>query len=1602
MRRLPLVLVLVLLVHVFALGATRLHAQPIQPTRPAQPALRPTPPPVEPSVSSSPIAAETSAQQDESGAPPALAQWKPWVLAGAPDRDCPAAMVEGSLERLCAWPTRLQLDVDDFGGTFRAVWRLYSRSVVALPFAPRQGERDGGPLQAGGGWPVEVTVNGETVPVTRQEGRPVVMLEAGAYEIAGRLLWRGMPEALQTPPGVGVVALRKHGAALSAPRLDADGVLWLKEATDADAAPAPAEGDDVRVTITRLLADGQPAKLTTRLVLEVSGRFRTIEIPDVLMPATHRNNAKPFAVESPVALSLLPEGGVAVQAGPGRFVIEITTRMRGPVTQVGPVTAPYGVEAWAFRPAPGIRETALRGVVSVDPATTDLPAAWRGLQAFLVNPGDVVELEQLHRGAPPTRDVLNLRRDIWLDFDGQGATVRDAIQGSLATARALTMLPPGELGRVILNGEDQPLVSIGPEDHVGVLLYQSRTQLIAEARYPDYPDNPDNAGSAGADGAGGNTGGGGLRVSGWNTDFDTAQAVLHLPPGWSLFTAAGVDHVSDSWLMRWDLLELFLLCVITMAAWRLGSPVCAGLLFLFLLLAFQEPGAPRLTWLTLLIGLAGARYIPAGGGRGRAFLRHMAWGVYLAGVVGLGVIGLTFLVKQVDFALAPQLEQPWRSYDAGVARMVDQAVMEIAPAAPAPDGFEGRRAPQKQAAVSAKPKGREEMLQHDPEALVQTGPGLPDWRWRQVTLSWNGPVAGGVDTAGADSVAAFAQTYSLTLLPPAWNRGLCLARGVLLVLAALCVVDRRLFKPWGAGGASALAIRLKNRQGVEEPAGRVHQEQNEADADAHREDKGKPPRFTLRGFLLCLLVGMMCCMTTPKPASAQTSGEAAGHADAFPPHALLEAYADRVLAPSPCFPSCLGFPEFTVRIRESAGAAKAASDNATPLDSGSLAMELTVHAAAQTAFPLPEPQANADRRWQPYLVTVDGQPATGLLRRKGAVWVMLEQGVHTVRLQGPLPDASAFTLAFPFAPQRAAVEAEGWRALGLDPDGGVRGVLRFSRMQQAAEAADLDGSNTAETDSNATVDSKDALPQVEPFFRVTRELVLGLDWRVHTTVERLTAPETPAVVEIPLLAGESVITGGMDVRREDSAASRGQPNTAPGAGGVVTVSFGVGETTRQWRSRLSPVERLELTAAPAASAFPWVETWRLRVAPLWGISMVGAPMTQRFGPDGAWTPTWRPWPGERLVLDVRRPAAAPGEAMTMDAARFVMRVGERLDDCRLEFAVRASKGGRLTVTLPEEAEALALTLNGQPAPFQQTAPGVYAYGVSPGRQEVVWSWRQPRPGAGAGVVTPPAVDLGMGAVNVSQIIETPRDRWVLAVWGEPLMGPAVTFWSYLGAMLLVAWALSRAPWTPLRLWEWFLLGVGLSQVGPWAALLAVAWLPAFGARRTHPVRGGWFLFDVTQLVLAALLAVGLASLYTAVEQGLLGAPAMHVEGNGSTAQRLVWTQDRVDGALPSVGIFSAPLWVYRAVMLAWSLWLAASILRWLRWALGCYTTDGAWRKPARLRRRREEAATPQREAENPTNNRPQDASPAATQADGTKDDGKDDGKGGAGQPDPKA
>lgn len=606
-----------------------------------------------------------------------------------------------------------------------------------------------------------------------------------------------------------------------------------------------------------------------------------------------------------------------------------------------------------------------------------------------------------------------------------------------------------------------------------------------------------------------------------------------------------------------------------------------------------------------------------------------------------------------------------------------------------------------------------------------------------------------------------------------------------------------------------------------------------------------------------------------------------------PDDVTLEQLRNRLVEAPSCLPQCATSPRMRL---EAAGAA--------------LRLVVEVHAAAEVALPLP----GSAEHWLPTQVHVDGQPASKGLSRgtDGALWVALPPGRHELVLEGPLPARETVQLPLPVKPHRVEAKATGWTVAGLHEDGLADEVLQLTRVSKQDGGAQ----ETLEVGT---------LP---PFVRVSRSLTLGLSWEVTTRVVRLTPRGSAVVLKVPLLPGESVTSADQRVEQ-----------------GALLVNMKPDQDSVEWSSVLPISPQIVLQATVGA---PWTEAWEVMAGPVWHVEAAGIPPIRR-GAEGL--QAWMPWPGEQVALTVSRPDGVPGATLTIDGATLELNPGMRAVDATLSLELRASRGGHHTVALPVGAQLQKVTINGSQAPIGQEGQQV-RLPVAPGVQGISLEWREPATLTAR--FNAPVVDLGAPAVNARVHVEFPQGRWILLL-GGPRLGPAVLFWSYVVMLVIAAALLGRLAISPLRGHQWFLLGLGLSTLEVPEAMLVVGWFLLLGWRRQRAELSPLW-FDLRQLVIVGWTFAACSALAAAVHAGLLGQPDMQIDGNSSYASTLRWYQDRIDyvdgvgGLMPRPWVLSVSLWWYRGLMLAWALWLAWSMIRWVPWGWSSLATGGLWRK----------------------------------------------------------
>jgi len=304
--------------------------------------------------------------------------------------------------------------------------------------------------------------------------------------------------------------------------------------------------------------------------------------------------------------------------------------------------------------------------------------------------------------------------------------------------------------------------------------------------------------------------------------------------------------------------------------------------------------------------------------------------------------------------------------------------------------------------------------------------------------------------------------------------------------------------------------------------------------------------------------------------------------------------------------------------------------------------------------------------------------------------------------------------------------------------------------------------------------------------------------------------------------------------------------------------------------------------------------------------------------------------------------------LTIEKSHLELRPGRKTTAARMAISIKSSQGGQHTISLPSSAALQEVSIMGKLQPVRQEGRNV-ALPITPGQQDIELKWIESK-----GMTTrytSSSVDLGAPSVNASIDIHLPRERWPLLVGGEPLVGPAVLFWSVIIIIVLVAGGLSRTGWADLKFYQWLLLAIGLSMSHLAAGFIVVGWLIALDRRKSCDHFTG-HRFNFIQMGIIVLTLAAMGSMVFAVSNGLLGHPDMNIAGNGSSGGLLRWYQDVSLSTLPQTWVVSIPMLFYRLSMLAWSLWLSFWLVGILKWGWQQFTRPTVWYAlPLRIKKR---------------------------------------------------
>lgn len=1326
-------------------------------------------------------AGNTQAQEKE--IPEVLQPWQGWVLWDQQDTDSPRPF-NAYKQPIRVWPSRLRLTAEKEGGVWQIDVQVFEAAWVALPGDAKS-------------WPQNVRVGDNLVPVVERNGFPAARLAAGSHQLSGEFHWNVMPQRIAVPKAIGLLTLKVNDEDVAIPNWDVSGRVWLKRAS-----VEAAQKNLLSAQVYRVIEDGIPLWLQTEIELTVSGKSREEEMGNIL-PAGWQLSY----VESPIPVAIDNQGRMKTQVRAGKWRIKVQAFRNTPIDtfRFSPESQPVTKsELVGFRDKPDFRIAELEGAQQVDVSQTTFPNQWRSLPVYQWTTDSELKLVEKQRGmGDQGLTGLEIRRQLWLDEDGQGFTYRDTITGQMQQLWRLDATKGQELGAVRANGQPQLITTNPKTDLTGVEIRDRNLKLDAVGRVP-LSDS--------------------LSAIGWEADADSLQLSFSLPPGWRVLALLGADSVNGDWLTAWTLLDLFLLLVFSVAVFKLMG-LYAGLIALLAFgLSYHDPYSPRYTWFFLLIPIALLRVVPEGTIKG--LLNGWKW----MALILLLFYFVPFSVRQIQTALYPQLElsnayygqrgmlsRPARMNARFGTRMIasnsNNASREVIETAAMPrsrfsvlDSLSSKRESVQKGMVQL---SKSNMFQSS-DARVQTGCAVPQWDGNQVTCYWSGRVKSD-------------QQIRLVLLSCQMHRLLTVGKLVLLFLltAVLLGVAKLRLPSLGRGGSAAVVL--------------------------------------------------LAVLFTSNVGYAQN-----------PDSQMLETLRRRLSEPSTAFPHAADIATVDLKLND-----------------GRITMTAEIHAATAVAVPLPGRLPS----WSPLSITLDGEPNALVCRRPdGYLWVTVPQGVHTVVVEGLLAETSEWEWTFVLPPRQVTIDAPGWNVTGVDRNG-VPGKQAFFTKQEKR------------TDEEATYDQKNfrAVTAVE------RRVEVGLVWKVHTTVRRLSAPGKAISLKIPLLPGESVLSGNLVV--EDDK---------------IEVNLAANQSEFTWESEIAPTQELKFQAADSAQ---WVERWRLVTSPVWNVAFSDLTPIYQVN-ETSLTPEWRPWPGESMTLTFTRPEAVPGQTMTVQEVTHATDLGARQRNTELTLQVESSLGSDFVLDFDANAEVRSLTVNDKKTIARRNGRQLIIP-VRPGKQSISLTYITPLTIGTVALID--SVKLPVDGANVTTTVRISRNRWVLWAQG-PLRGPAVRFWVILVCAVLVALALGSLSLSPLGRVEWVLLIIGLTQVPLFAAMLVIGWLFLLAWRgKQEPGDVSYWRFNLMQVAIVLLTIASLAILVVAVGEGLLGNPDMFIIGNDSSQTTLNWFQPRTGLELPQPMVVSVSVWFYRLLMLFWALWLAVALLRWLQMGWTAFSKGGFMR-----------------------------------------------------------
>lgn len=659
--------------------------------------------------------------------PEPLQPWIKWAQYQQEFRSCPFYSHQHSQKKsqhVCAWPGKLDLDINAKTGQFKIDWQVYADSWVPLP----------------GGENASITRlldNNQPATFRFKGSQTSIYLKKGHHLLEGFFQWDKRPEDIRVPEEIALVNLTVEGQAINFPERER-GLIWLGEPRGQEKAQTNHITNHITMQVERLISDNSPMFMKIKVYLDVSGAAR-----DEMLGKVLGAQLELMDIKGDLSTRVDAKGNLWAQLRPGDWELTLSLRIKGYPEQFS--FEPEGKfwpteEIWSWQSNDALRITQIQSESPVDSKQL-LTNKWARFAHFLMKKGDTFKIIERSRGMSKDKDRLTLHRNQWLNFNGDKYIFQDTISGYKTSNWRLDMLPGYQLQSAKSYANDL-LVTAVKKDQTGIELRVPNVNLTTTGEAKVTQSD---------------------KVSGWDASFDSVSTDLFIPPGRMLLAAPLADKSSGDWLGYWNLWSLFsVLIVLALISRFIGWKVAIPALFT-LVLGYYEKGMPLALWFNLVLAIIVASKFTEGIA-GRIFSSYKVVSALLL-IFAL----FPFLVDQFRSTLYPQLER-YQSLNnqQNLDQLLGSVRRERADKGKLNKQRSSRNQPSKplqaeeKSSIGYLPKSAypislkteadkitvtgsrisksDSMSRYQAGALIQAGEALPDWRWHYASLSWSGPI----------------------------------------------------------------------------------------------------------------------------------------------------------------------------------------------------------------------------------------------------------------------------------------------------------------------------------------------------------------------------------------------------------------------------------------------------------------------------------------------------------------------------------------------------------------------------------------------------------------------------------------------------------------------------------------------------------------------------------------------------------------------------------------------------------------------------------------------------------------------------------------------